>query len=80
MNAVATFLDFAWLFESARIYICSRCGKILWFLPQTNVDAMSTSAADEDYDIDCVQCGSVIRAGESTCAECGWTYKTDGAS
>ncbi len=35
----------------------------------------SEDELDENYDIECMQCGQKIPAGRSICAKCGWTYK-----
>jgi len=67
---LATFLGLDWINESADVFVCSKCGQLHWFLRREGA-----AQQNEDYDVECVQCGKVIPAGESVCAHCGWTYK-----
>lgn len=68
---LATFLGLDWLNESADVFVCSKCGQLYWFLTRETAPQQ-----EEDYDVECVQCGKLMTAGESVCAACGWTYKS----
>jgi ribosomal protein L37E len=117
-------LSFDSLNEAADVFVCTKCGKLHWFLlkdrpapdciiadweegcepecggiesapspVQLIVEAKEERAADpmqpasdapsdpdlaeldENYDVECMQCGHMIPAGQSTCTKCGWTYK-----
>ena len=50
-------------------------GGIASLVEEEDAPASSEDELDENYDIECIQCGRIIPAGQSVCAKCGWTYK-----
>ena len=52
--------------DSFLLYRCPTCGKVEFF--EFIVD-----------DIQCLECGALIKAGQNVCPECGWTWENETA-
>ncbi|MBK1791894.1 hypothetical protein [Persicirhabdus sediminis] len=65
-TAMASFMGVDWLNRSADTYQCLACGRIEWFLNEGD-----GSGADTD----CLSCGTVMKAEQSKCSNCGWNYQ-----
>jgi predicted RNA-binding Zn-ribbon protein involved in translation (DUF1610 family) len=70
-TSMMTLLDLDWLDRVARIYSCTHCGKVEWFVEP---DPLTQMKMDTSEDADCLACGKTIPAGSSACPACGWSY------
>lgn len=66
-----SFFNLDWLNSSATNYVCAACGRIEWF---TNVPTKESAGSSAEGDTECLECGSAIPHGVTTCGKCGWTY------
>ena len=73
-----TFWNLEWFNRSATNYVCSRCGRIEWFMEPPGrgivVSGREAVPSAAEGDTDCLQCGTVIPHGVTICPKCGWTY------
>ncbi len=69
-TALMTFLDLDWLNRTAMTFLCTRCGRIEWFL--TAADEFPDDMTEE---VECPACGGTIPAGSDRCTSCGWSYR-----
>ena len=53
--------------DSFFVYRCPACGKVEFF--EFIVE-----------DIECLDCGTIIKPGQEACPNCGWTWKTSDSS
>ena len=70
-----TFLKLDWLNQSGRLFVCSRCGFIHWFLPTVWTSQSIEVFEGEDSPVECLSCNSILPSGTTTCPSCGWTYR-----
>jgi predicted RNA-binding Zn-ribbon protein involved in translation (DUF1610 family) len=74
-TSLLTFFDLDWLNQSARLYVCGRCGFIHWFLPGVwEAEPVEVSEVD-DAPTECLSCGAVLPGGAIECPACGWSYR-----
>jgi transcription elongation factor Elf1 len=64
------FLDLIWSDRAAQTYVCSRCGRVEWFIPRAAEVIMDSTEGD----FNCLECGEVIGDGRTDCPKCGWSY------
>jgi predicted RNA-binding Zn-ribbon protein involved in translation (DUF1610 family) len=64
-----TFMGWDWLNEGARVFQCSDCGHLEWFIERTT--RYEKAQATE---VQCLSCGNMIPPFEDRCKNCGWTY------
>jgi hypothetical protein len=69
------FINLEWLNQGGKLFVCSRCGFIHWFLPAVWATESIEVFEGEDSPVECLSCNSVLPAGTSKCPSCGWTYK-----
>lgn len=70
-TAGMTFFNLDWLNDSATNYVCSRCGRIEWFVDPPGDEAFFSTT---EGDAECLSCGETIPHGQTACPKCGWTY------
>jgi len=69
-TAFMTFLDLDCYNKTAKVFVCSDCGHLEWFL-----DPKITAQDDMREQTECLSCGGIITANQNRCSKCGWTYK-----
>ena len=66
-TAFMSLFDLDWLNDSAEVFVCAGCGRLEWFLGSDEIPL--------GEDIECLDCGAAIPAGQDKCMACGWTFK-----
>lgn len=65
-----TWLGLDWLNEGARVFACSNCGHLEWFVVPGGVSLHPTA-------IECLSCGASMSADQQKCSNCEWSYEDD---
>jgi predicted RNA-binding Zn-ribbon protein involved in translation (DUF1610 family) len=67
-----------WSGRHANVYLCGQCGFMHFFVMSTDYGAHRLTETEQPTErIECLACGELITAEDSSCPSCGWAWDSE---